>query len=169
MRIPPEAKVKMVTFDVDSTLADTRHRDRSCFNRPPLDSDEPAPEPTVEEMFATLEEYTKQCPGDTLIHVNNLMLNTFHKAGYAIGIVTSRPFTSWALTEKWLHENGVYYDTLTLMPYPMDSNEYKVWAIRQLMLEFDVVLHVDDWDGVREALKQIPVHCLISHPEPSAG
>lgn len=157
-------RIRMVTFDLDSTLCDTRKRDRSVLKNP----DTGEHEYTVQSARA----YGAQCLEDEPIVQNIQLLGMLAKAGYAIGLCSSRPFSVMHLTQEWLRQNKVLYDWMRLQTdeeISLSSEAFKMKALLEAKAEgYDVVLHVDDWPPVRDGLLEIGVQTLVVQPPPEA-
>jgi uncharacterized HAD superfamily protein len=142
---------QIVTVDIDSTLADTRHRVGLID--------------TNDREATDWLAYAKACaddePTDVIALLRLLDLN------YGIVLVTSRPAGARSETETWLALQAVPYDALVMNESVMDTTgrymdatEHKVAALRDLNTRFEIVLHIDDWWQTAEAVKDqlgIPV------------
>jgi hypothetical protein len=126
-----------VTSDVDSTLADTTQR-RHLINSEQHDATD-------------WTAYARACAADAPTPVIDLL----HLLGrvHNIVLITSRPEPARSETIAWLSANHVMYDALI-----MDDGEYetptqfKVAAVEQVNAISPVVLHLDDWWGVGQAV-----------------
>lgn len=130
-----------VTFDIDSTLADTTHR-KHMIN-------------TDDREATDWTAYARACADDLATDVVTLtrLLHPLHR----IFLVTARPEAAEAETRAWLREHGVAYDALIMRDRDterLSPTEWKVCAIQAIDRLFPVKLHVDDWFGVGEAVRQ---------------
>lgn len=139
-----EANVAVI-YDLDSTIADTRHR----WNLNPL------ADPTSD-----WEKYSLACPGDTPI------TGTIARMGmdypyFQVHICTGRSDVARDLTVTWLAQNYCQYDYLHMRPAGdhTPNGVYKVNYIRELSKRFvPVALFYEDWG---EAAAYIAKHTSI--------
>lgn len=141
---------QIVTFDLDSTLADTRHRHHLI--KPDGNTD--------------WEAYAHACPEDTLIAPVFMMWNAFWAAGFTCAIVTIRNVSTYDKTMEWLLTNGISPAALVMgtdADATSDHGEAKVKGIKMAEGELRgrVVLHVDDYAPVAEALAPYGIPCLV--------
>jgi hypothetical protein len=129
-----------LTCDIDSTLADTTHRQEMID---PAHRDE-----------TDWTAYAKACADDKPTPVNTLVGLLASLPALKIVLVTSRPEASRPETVAWLERHRVVYDDL-IMDDGKDyggPNLYKVAMIGRVHRETPVVLHLDDWWDVNQAL-----------------
>lgn len=146
----------VVVVDLDSTLADTRHR----HHRTPH-----------EDPTQTWADYAMHCAADKPMEATVRLVQMLESAGYDIHIVSFRDVGAQELTEAWLTENCVPYHELTLASSGDkdtldDHDQYKAVAVRKLLDEGRRVdLVIDDWPGVRKAVwDKCKVPVLIVNP-----
>lgn len=89
----------IVIFDLDNTLALTRHRERHLFSNPP-----------------DLTTYYAECIDDPLIHSVAAIFFDHMTSSRDIWIVSKRSDEVLNQTARWLHEHGLYYGRLLLKP-----------------------------------------------------
>ena len=147
-----------ITFDLDSTLADTRHRHGLINNDGPTD----------------WVAYSMACPGDDPIEWTVNLWRLFYSRGWALSIVTGRNNRARGLTMDWLTAHGIYPDMLLMADdhhATMDHGEYKAMSVREVAARLGqpVSLHIDDWAPVAPALAKIGVPCLIVTPPQTEG
>ena len=132
------SKPRAITCDIDSTLADTLHR-AHLIN-------------VADRETTDWLAYAQACGGDTPTAVVGLLrvLAPHHK----IILVTSRPEGARRQTQDWLAAAEVPYDSLVMLEkHGQDPTQYKVEAIEKIRRDYDVVLHLDDWWAVGEAVQ----------------
>lgn len=141
------------TFDLDSTLYDTGHRQLTLL-------------PGVGNDWAA---YAAQCTGDTLIEATAALAYQLSFLGQ-IYYVSGRDNSARGLTEAKLKEDQVDFHAGLILddetqgePWgPGGHAEYKLRRLRQLEAETDDVvrLHVDDWSEVKVLLEANGIPCL---------
>lgn len=140
----------IVLCDLDSTLADTRHRHhRSPHNDPE----------------ATWENYGALCADDTLIEGTAALLRLLHRNGHSIHILSGRGVNHQSATVTWLHTHRVPFDQIRLHCKGdlEDLVEYKVGYCRELQRKGrKVVLAIEDWPTICEAFEAqgVPAVCV---------
>lgn len=152
---PRDAAV--VVVDLDSTLADTRHR----HHRTP-----------TEDPTQTWTDYAMHCADDTPMVATVRLVEMLEQAGYDIHIVSFRDISALELTEAWLEKHKIPYRELTLKGVDVDQgtlgnhDDYKALAVQKLLDEGrHVALVLDDWPGVRKAVwDKCKVPVLIVNP-----
>jgi hypothetical protein len=133
-------KTQAVTIDIDSTLADTRHRAATMID-------------PAERESTDWTAYARACGGDSPTDV--IALVRALAPHYTIVLVTSRPVASRNETLAWLDAQQVPYDALVMDEgFHTTPTEFKVAAIEQVNYTYDVVLHLDDWWGIGEAVRE---------------
>lgn len=140
-----------ITVDIDSTLADTTHRQHLINTEHRDETDWTA--------------YAKACAHDQPTDVVTLvdLLGVDHD----IVLVTSRPEAARPETVAWLDLHKIVYDDLVMAPDTTDPTGFKVEAIRKINSEYPVALHLDDWWGVGQAVRDelgIPVVIVRVYP-----
>lgn len=147
----------VVVFDLDSTLADTRHRQwmipliKATNNKGP-----------------TWDGYSVACEGDTPIASTVFLARWFNEVNDIV-IVTGRSEAARQLTVNWLLYHSIPFTRLIMRPAGDRTPNpiFKVEAIDQLSDEgHEVRLVVDDYQAVADAMRHyypdIPV--LIVNP-----
>jgi hypothetical protein len=143
--------MQAVTVDLDSTLCSTHHRNALL----------------AEDIAQTdWQSYSQACVDDPAIEGTKRLVWMLQKT-YRIVIVSGRSEVARTATEVWLDSNGIEYEDLLLDNHSVIEchSEYKVRRIREVCQDYDVVLHIDDWPGVKQAVEaelQIPV--LVVNP-----
>lgn len=153
--------MRYVTWDLDSTLCDTRHRQSMLpggANGPELAT------PFTPELALA---YSQSCDEDAPIEPNLWLVRRFVVLGYGVGIVSARPRSVANKTVDWLHRHGVDYDFIELMSEFHDSNEnFKLATLVRLRdAGYQIDCHFDDWPPVRLALAEVGIRCVIVTPE----
>jgi hypothetical protein len=139
-----------VVFDLDSTLADTRHR------RQHLPEDAQGPADWI--------DYHSHCLGDAPI-AGRIQLAYLLSKHHRIVIITARPNTPaiHANTHRWLDRHQVPRDDVILLPLDetRSPSEWKTEVVEKLISDgADVVLAVDDWWATGTALEELGVPFL---------
>lgn len=133
---PPHIyKPQVITCDIDSTIADTRHRWHMVKDNPDPD------------WLA----YALASENDSPANIENLKNLRFWGD---IIFVSSRPEGSRNVTLKWLNKLGVPYLALVLDDEEMGLGDFKVKAIRDIMEVYDVRFHIDDRQEVKQAVER---------------
>jgi hypothetical protein len=151
-----------VVFDLDSTLADTTHRQSMI------------PEITVSakvwadcrpgETQPTWDDYSMKCADDSPIAATIWLAKHFAWSTaepYDVIIVTGRSDGARELTNRWLTAHGVAIDRLIMRPEGDRTPNaiFKVAALDLLKEEgYEVELFVEDFPKVAEAIAE-------HHPE----
>lgn len=124
-------KPSAVAVDIDSTLADTRHR-ASMIN-------------TADRGRTDWLAYAKACADDlptATVSLVNLLAER-----HQILILTSRPLGAMVETKKWLDAQSVEYNMLIMDSKERGRVEFKVETLRGLQVHFNVKLLLEDaWD-----------------------
>ncbi len=146
----------VVCFDLDSTIADTLHRQWM-----------------VEEIKAsrnkgpTWEDYSLACSDDKPIE-GTIALTQQLKRNWLVFIVTGRSSAARELTEDWLSKHQVAYDGLLMRPAGdrTPNGQYKIDVINQLRDEgYKPVLFVEDFpEAAEEIRKATGVPVLLVNP-----
>jgi phosphoglycolate phosphatase-like HAD superfamily hydrolase len=157
---------RAVIFDLDSTLADTRHRQWMI----PLIKQRKDGRPV--DNSPTWETYSLACGQDTRIESTVRLAQFFAgEAGEPVSvvIVTGRSSAAREDTERWLLQNAVPYDRLIMRaegdrtPNPV----FKVSVLDDLTDDgWEIILFVDDYPAVADAVRhyhpEVPV--LLVNP-----
>lgn len=149
----------IVSFDLDSTLADTQHR-HGMIDR---------------ERGTDWEAYSMACENDAPGPAFPLA-RTYQALGARLVVCSARNECARDLTRKWLRGNGLHVETMVLYDkyahgddLARDAITHDVWKADQLLKlnqwclknwHEPIALHVDDWPVVKatvEAKAGIPV------------
>lgn len=126
--------MSVALFDLDSTLADTRHR-RGLV---PIDP----------RTAADWLPYAIAAGEDAPVPGTIRMARMFASAGHGVYIITARPRTPEiaGITAEWLTRHDVPCDRLFLMPGGLSSvSDWKRGVVTEILRESTVALAVDDW------------------------
>ncbi len=150
----PARRRPTVCVDLDSTLADTRHRQHMI---------RPADDPVPMDWRA----YSLACADDAPIEGPITLLRLLAPA-CRIVILSARDEAARSLTERWLREHEVPYDRLILHRTGIDDPDmgtFKAEQIRRLRGEgADVVLMVEDAPLVAASMRRVGVATLLVRP-----
>ena len=142
--------------DMDSTLADTRHRQTGRGTYDPLTFDWVA--------------YAMLSGDDAPMRGTIMLVNALHARGVTIVILTARPEEARGITEGWLDRHGVAYDTLILPPLMLVGiQEVAAWKLRaaqpwiERSPEFDVLL-IDDNEEIGNAFEEVGIPVVRVQP-----
>jgi len=142
-----------VVVDIDSTLADTRQRHGKSPHSDPS---------------ATWLSYGLLCADDVPIAGTVRTVQMLWLAGHGIHIVTGRGEQVRDLTEQWLYEHGIPYNSLTMRQdhESEDHVEYKRSHLIRLKNEepFPALLAIEDWPDVVEMYEAEGVPTLCINP-----
>jgi len=131
-----------VCVDLDSTLADTRHRHHLVL-------------PGDQRDQTDWRAYSLACAGDAPIK-GACQLVRLLSAQYRVVVLSRRDEAARELTREWLARHHVPYDELVLggvAGAPDDQHQFKVHHLRALLARGEnVVLMVDDLPGLAEAV-----------------
>ncbi len=146
----PGSRMDVVVSDIDSTLADTRHRRHLC--------------PTVDPT-RTWDDYAFDCLLDTPIAGPIALLRMLHAAGYGIHLVSNRPASAAGETRTWLAGNHIPYEVLRLRgPDEELSDGLKLRYLREMRtFGYHPVLCLEDWPATAAAIEEaegVPVLCV---------
>lgn len=143
---------KFLTVDLDSTLADTRHRHHM-----------------IDRVNGTdWEAYSKACVDDDVIEPTRVIVETYYAFGVEVHYVTGRVEESRHETLQWLRKKALPVDGLWMdeQPNRFDSKSHALYK-RDRVLEviahhphLEHLLHVDDWPDVKVRLEEQGVPCL---------
>jgi hypothetical protein len=146
--------MSLVTFDLDSTLADTRHR-HHLINPDGVSTDWKA--------------YSMACMGDAPITPLFDMALALQAAGHSLWIVSGRDAAASILTRRWLRTYGLEPDGMVLNDHSggyVNHVEYKIAAIREAVKysRAEHLFHVDDWPPVATGLAAVGLKCITVTP-----
>jgi hypothetical protein len=143
-----------VIFDLDSTLADTRHRQ---WMIPFIKAKRAAPgHPRYSGNPVTWDDYSMACSGDTPIPGPVFLAQLFRAMNHEVYIVSGRSAAARVLTEKWLKTHDIPWDGIFLRPAGdrTPNAQFKVGILHSLIAAGIVpVLWVDDLAKVGDAIK----------------
>jgi hypothetical protein len=148
---PSTAHRDIVLCDIDSTIADTRHRRALC--------------PTVDPE-STWDRYAAACEDDAPITGVIAVLRLAHAAGCDIHLVSNRPVAARAATSRWLVRYNVPCDVLWLrLPsHPTGVSHKLDYLARLRAIGRTVVLAIEDWPAEAAALEAQGVPVLCPNP-----
>lgn len=146
----------MIVFDLDSTLADTRHRRKHL--------------PVDPKTGADWIDYHLHCEHDDLLDTVTLidLLADIHE----IVIVSARPDTPEVreATVNWLAKREIEYSHLILKPLDMPLRDTAAWKAAMVADLPSVALFVDDWAPNCEAVARLGVPTIcVRAPEGSVA
>lgn len=147
----------IVVFDLDSTIADTTHRQHMTPRK--------QRERGVEGW--TWTDYSMLCAEDALIEGMKALINLLRASGNKVFILSGRNDEAGELSRAWLLEHNVHFDLLRLRPSIYNDRPVPEWKVAQLQRwqskGYSIKLFIDDWPEVCEAVErecQIPVLCV---------
>lgn len=153
--------IRVATFDLDSTLCDTTHR-----------------QAMIDRVNGTdWDAYSLACAGDGLVEATAQLIHMLALAGYQIHYVTGRTVASLRETRQWLDKHqlpcdGIWMDeTVEGDHFAVYGGhaQYKVQRVRDVAaaVGVPVSLHVDDWADVKVALEKdgVPTICVRTPSE----
>lgn len=142
----------IICADIDSTIADTRHRRELC----------PAVHPE-----RTWDEYAAACGGDTPITGVVTFLQIAYTAGFRIHLMTNRPESARQDTIDWLYTCWVPFHQLHMRApgQPFDSADVKLDYVKGLRSAGQrVALCIEDWPDTAQALEDAGFTVLCVNP-----
>lgn len=139
----------IITFDLDSTLADTRHR-HHMINP---------------EGGTDWRAYALACEADPIIEPVRQMWLALER-DHDIWVVSARHRDAERKTRAWLERHGLFPQGMVLGGNGTGSHEdFKVQAVQRVRDAFGPVLfHVDDWPPVAVALRAAGFNCVTVTP-----
>lgn len=147
--------MKWVIIDLDSTLADTRHR---------LDC---VPD---EANGLSWWDYADRCLEDTPIAGTVVLTHLLRRAGIGVQVLSARPMKAYEHTVEWFKKHQIHYDLIQLLPQDdydrtRDSHsslrDWKVRKIREWQSQNEVfLLAIDDGIHAEEMYQQCGIPCL---------
>lgn len=147
---------KVIVCDLDSTLANTLHREHL------------APEADLRADVENWIPYSKACINDTVIAGVRQALNLYAAAGYLIVFVSGRNEEALEETKQWLFDNKVSCDGIRLHKATdlRHNGEYKANFINELKENgFEPVLMFEDHVSVCEMIEErTGVPCVTVRP-----
>jgi hypothetical protein len=149
MRDVPDKRA--VCWDLDSTLADTRHRQHMV--------------PLIRAGKATWLEYSLHCADDEPIEGAVTLARLLYGARVWQFAVSGRSASAEGATRDWLKRYQVPLDDVFLRPDGdyTENGLFKVRVLGQLRDRgFDVVLFIDDWQETADIIQAVtPVPVLV--------
>lgn len=147
----------IVTWDLDSTMADTTHRQHLITRLPDG-------RPTDDMDWIA---YAMACAKDAIVGASFRLAHLL-AAHYEIHYLTGRPAQSRDLTSAWIKEQGLPMDGLWMDEDGIHGSsrgshaQYKLNKIRHIEAETgqEVLLHVDDWASVKVLLEANDIPCI---------
>ncbi len=134
---------KAVIFDIDGTLADSRHR-LQYIEQQPKQWDKFFAESLKDRYIpAVYNEYKKH-----------------KKAGNKIMILTGRPEVQRTITEEWLYKKDIRYDELYMCPNKLTNtpqHEVKEALILSLILQYKIYAAYDDNKYMQDIYKKLNI------------
>ncbi len=157
----PGSRMEVVLCDIDSTLADTRHRRHLC----------PTVDPTREPGPYAWDTYAMACGGDTPIAGTVTALRMFYAAGYGVHLVSNRPHLVLQPTVTWLAQHRIPYSNIRLRQgeETFDS-DLKVRYLGLVRARgYHPVLFLEDWPAEAAAIEAAGVPVLCVNPRYGDG
>ena len=151
-----------ILFDLDSTIADTLHRQWMV--------------PLIKaggEGAPTWDDYSLACADDKPIESTIALMRTLART-HIIYIVTGRSDAARDLTENWLWEHGVPYAYVYMRPAGdrTPNGAYKVRIIKHLYaFHVNPILFVEDYPEAADYIEKhagIPVLRVLGNYNPPA-
>jgi hypothetical protein len=142
---------RTVCWDLDSTLADTRHRQHMV--------------PLIKAGKGTWLEYSMACADDEPIEGAVALVRFLHDLGVCQFGVSGRNASAEHATRDWLKRYQVPLDDVFLRPDGdyTENGLFKIRVLGQLRDRgFDVVLFIDDWQETADIIQAVtPVPVLV--------
>lgn len=146
----------IVTFDLDSTLCDTRHRHNLIDPNGNTD----------------WQAYSMACENDSPIWSTIYLLRALAES-HDIWIISGRDYAAYDLTLEWLTKYaitpaGVILQTKMAAAQHPNHLDYKVAMVDYIEMSTNqrVILHVDDWPPVVKALLDVGRDAIcVSSPQ----
>jgi uncharacterized HAD superfamily protein len=141
---------QIVCVDLDSTLADTRPRRDYC--------------PTVNPAYSW-EDYWARCGDDAPMAGTITAVGMFHRAGYAIAVVSNRSDATYYPTARWLDRFEVPCQDLLMRPasFPIEDDRWKLHCVTTINATGSAVkLFLEDNPITAAAIEAagVPVLCV---------
>jgi len=137
-----QARVETICVDLDSTIADTRHRHHMVLRE-------------GEREHTDWVAYSLACAADAPIPGTSRLVHLLFPH-YRIVLVSSRDEVARSLTERWLEDQSIPYDELILGGVdgvPRGLEEFKIHHVRSLLDRGErVVLMIDDMPTLPQAM-----------------
>jgi hypothetical protein len=146
-------QLRVVCVDLDSTLADTRHRRELC--------------PTVNPA-STWDDYTEACGGDVPLAGAVTLVRLLAASGYGIHVVTNRSHRFREQTVSWLRTHGIPANHVALRPPDVVLDDTDRWKLDYLRIArasgYTVLLFVEDWPATADAIEAVGIPVLCVNP-----
>lgn len=138
---------KIVIIDIDGVIADSNWRVQFLPSRY-LDSFE-------DDRHPDWDEYQSKSALDEPIYHIKRLLDVISTTDVDIFLLTARPEKWRNITEDWLHEHYIQYDTLIMKDNNSSSqaSEYKLEICRHLKKDHEIIFVLDDFDDVIKSLR----------------
>jgi hypothetical protein len=141
----------VVTVDLDSTLADTRHRHGLVNPNGPTD----------------WVAYSMACPDDPPVAPVAALVRILAWT-HRIVIVSGRDEQARALTEEWLARHDIPWFALYLDDHRHEHETHEAYKVATIQHVDEVwgpvAFHVDDWPPVSLACRAAGIHCITVTP-----
>jgi hypothetical protein len=145
----------IILCDLDSTLADTRHRHHL------------APTPGTQHEYGAWLKFAMACYEDEVMEGTALLIRLLAER-YPIYFVSGRSQEALTLSIAWLTDKAqVPFESVRLhrQEDPEDNAQFKVEYVHRLRAEgLNPILAIDDWPGVATALRAIGVPTICLNP-----
>lgn len=142
-----------IMVDLDSTLADTRHRQTMIEKTPP--------EARTTKFWV---RYSMKAAADEPIEGNIALVNLLTKHNHTIYITTGRSIEAIDITKDWLMMNSVYYDHLLMRPVDcrLGNDALKEEFIKMVkMNNHQPILAIDDWPDIAKMYATHGIPCVL--------
>ena len=134
---------KAVIFDIDGTLADSRHRLQY-----------------IEQQPKQWDKFFSESLKDRYIPDVYIEYKKHKKAGNKIMILTGRPEVQRTITEEWLYKKDIRYDELYMCPNKLTNtpqHEVKEALILSLILQYKIYAAYDDNKYMQDIYKKLNI------------
>ena len=134
---------KAVIFDIDGTLADSKHRLKY-----------------IEQQPKQWDKFFSESIKDKYIPAVYNEYKKYKKAGHKIIILTGRPETQRALTEEWLYKKDIQYNELYMCHNKLTNkpqHEVKEALILSLILQYKIYAAYDDNEYMQDIYKKLNI------------
>ena len=134
---------KAVIFDIDGTLADSKHRLQYIEKKP-----------------KQWDKFYSEAINDKYIPAVYNKYKQYKKAGHKIIILTGRSEVSRTVTEEWLHKKEIQYDLLLLCPDKLTNtpqHKVKETMIETLLPFYKITVAYDDNQLMQEVYDKFSI------------
>lgn len=147
---------QVIFCDLDSTIADTRHRHHMIGKGSERDSTD-------------WVAYSMACEDDEPMHGTVRLLQLLKQAGHDIVILSGRSIEAEELTRAWLSRHGVPHDEVLLRSADdlRSNGESKAARLQEWLTaneEAMAALMLDDWPEVRDFMAPLGIPTLLVNP-----